>query len=103
MKNPIPKLPGYEKSQELIKLLRNKGFSDKEISQKLLNLEREILAEIVLEIEGKMSPQRRSAFDQYLKVYRTPEEVKNYLKLDQAVVSAALNEKLQKVIEKLQN
>lgn len=95
------KLPGYKQAQELIKLYRQVGFSDKEIAEELTIMENLILAEVIEDIEEKMSDEEKKRFDEFLKKKPQPEEIAQFLKLNKEKINQKIETRLQKFIDQL--
>jgi len=96
-------LPGYEKTKELITLYRQAGFTNEEISRELLTIEKLIFAELVGEIEERMSEEEKKRFDDFLKVPREPEEIAQFLKINKEEISLKIESRLQELISDFKN
>lgn len=97
----MKKLPGYQKSKELILLFRQAGFSDTQISQKLLDIEKQFFTELVLELEKKMTEEEKTLFDSFLLTNPTLDKIRDFLKIDSQEISQKIDFYLQKMINRL--
>lgn len=95
------KLPGYEKAQELVKLYRQVGFSDGEIAEEMIIMENLLLAELIEEVEGKMSEEEKRKFDAFLDQNPKPEEIAKFLNLDKEEINQKIEARLQEFIDQL--
>ena len=95
------KLLGYKQAQELIRLYRQAGFSDQEIAEELTIVENLLLAELLEDIEEKMSDGEKKKFDEFLKNNPKPEEIARFLKLDQEKISQRIETRLQEFTNQL--
>ena len=96
----MKKLPGYEKAEELIALYKKAGFSDEETAKELMTIEKLVLAELVGEIEQKMTPAEKQSFDDFLKNGPKPEEIASFLKLEPTELAQKIDSKLQNLIDR---
>lgn len=95
------KLAGYKQAQELIKLYRQVGFSDEEIAEELTIMENLLLAEVIEEVEAKMSEEEKKKFDEFLKKKPQPEEIAQFLKLDKEKINQKIETRLREFIDQL--
>lgn len=99
--NDQKKLPGYEETQELIRLYRQAGFTDKEIAEELTTINNLLLVELIGGIEEEMSDEEKRKFDEFLKKKPSPEEIARFLQLDQEKIAQEVKSRLQKFISQL--
>jgi len=95
------KLAGYQKAQELVKLYRQVGFSDEEIAEELTVMENLILAELIDEVETKMSEEEKKDFDEFLDRKPEPGKIAQFLKLDKEKINQKIEGRLQEFTDQL--
>lgn len=95
------KLAGYKQAQELVKLYRQVGFSDEEIAEELTIMENLLLAEVIEEVEKRMSDEEKKKFDEFLKKKPEPEEIAQFLKLDKEKINQKIETRLQESTDQL--
>lgn len=94
-------LPGYEETQELIELYRKVGFTEEEITERLLALERLLQEEIFAGILNSLSEAEKKQFDQFLVNLPSGEEVAKFLKLDSQKIKGQIKGKLRALVDQL--
>jgi succinate dehydrogenase flavin-adding protein (antitoxin of CptAB toxin-antitoxin module) len=93
---PMP-IPGLEEAQEITRILRQAGFPEREIPQKLLELDVIVRGELVEEILAKMDEKQLAEYDKFLENNPTPDETADFLKLDKIEMAKRLKAKVAEI------
>lgn len=95
------KLAGYEEAQELVKLYQAQGYTNEQISQRLLALENQVMEELIDDLEARLTEEEKARFDALISEDPDPQKAAAFLKLDKNELEQKIKLRLQKVIAEL--